>query len=604
MQTKRAVVVNAVVVVFCAMAFAADPTPPAATSNPAAKAFPTANPGAAPAALPIPAQVSQIKVLPDKAPDCTSLANLVASITRGCKSNDDKAIAVYNFMNLTHYHFKGPNQRGGLPVLKEINCYGWSLCGSLHAEESALWRALGWKWRFVGWDGHTTAEAGYDDKWHYLDIFLRFYAWMPDGKGGRTIAGEDDLNNNPKELIEAVYVMDPARKVVYAKDNPVLQNGKTNIRAIPFLTCGDTIADVVDGLKTHKIVGPQEGWTDVIHATGNYSADVNLAPGMALTCTWEVLPNACYWNGTRYIPGHKCRDHKDTRNDPAFGAVLEPYVPTKPNRSWGNGTISFTPDFSSDAVLKSFLSTENVKYANNALVPAEAGKSASVVLQLASPYIITKASCQAAGADALEVSTDGGKTFTPMQMPDFTDAVWGWSIAQVRITFKEALTALKVEAIVQNNPGSLPYLSPGPNQVTVSVADPNELGNNRLMVTYAYKLGSRSKSLEELGASGKELSMGQAAKWSDTITYVQKVFSAKDLPATFAIDCPTPKGAYPVYPRMMFVRREVLSPAAKPLPLPVGAVEAQPAAPDELVTLPNPFLFGAEAGQPAEAKAQ
>ena len=83
-------------------------------------------------------------------------------------------------MQLSHYHFAYPGEPGGLPVLKEINCYGWSLCGGLHAEESALWRQLGWGWRFVGWNGHTTVEANYDGKWHYLDVFLKFYAWKPD----------------------------------------------------------------------------------------------------------------------------------------------------------------------------------------------------------------------------------------------------------------------------------------------------------------------------------------------------------------------------------------------------------------------------------------
>jgi hypothetical protein len=165
--------------------------------------------------------VSQIKVLPDKAPDCSSLKAIVAAVTRGCKTNDEKAIAIYNFMQLTHYHFAYPGEPGGLPVLKEINCYGWSLCGGLHAEESALWRELGWGWRFVGWDGHTTVEARYDGKWHYLDVFLKFYAWMPDpnAPGGRTIAGEDELAHNADTLIRNAFVLDAARKCVYAKNN-------------------------------------------------------------------------------------------------------------------------------------------------------------------------------------------------------------------------------------------------------------------------------------------------------------------------------------------------------------------------------------------------
>ncbi len=160
-----------------------------------------------------PAAVRAIKVLPDKAPDCSSLKSIVESITRECKSNDEKAIAIYNFMQLSHYHFAYPGEPGGLPVLKEINCYGWSLCGGLHSEESALWRQLGWGWRFVGWNGHTTVEANYDGQWHYLDSFLKFYAWKPDASapGGRTIAGEDELTRRSEELIKNAFVLVEAR---------------------------------------------------------------------------------------------------------------------------------------------------------------------------------------------------------------------------------------------------------------------------------------------------------------------------------------------------------------------------------------------------------
>ncbi len=76
---------------------------------------------------------------------------------------------------------------------------------------------------------------------------------------------------------------------------------------------------------------------------------------------------------------------------------------------------------------------------------------------------------------------------------------------------------------------------------------------------------------------------------------VQRTFAAKELPATFEIDVTTPKGDFPVYPRMLFLRREVVSPGAKPLPLPDHA--QQPLAPgpdDELVSLPNPFLIGSQ----------
>ena len=545
--------------------------------------------------LPTPAGlVRQIKVLPDQAPDCASLKAIAETVTRGCQNNDAKAIAIYNFMQLAHYHRAYPGEPGGLPVLKEINCYGWSLCGGLHSEQSALWRELGWDWRFVGWNGHTTVEARYDDRWHYLDVFLKFYAWMPDGKGGRTIAGEDDLNNNAQTLILDAYELDDGRRCVYRKDNAFVMNGaKANWRAPAFLACGDTIADLVGGLKTHRGADHSQGWMGINHATGNYSADVNLAPGFTLENTWDPIPDAWYWAGQKTAPGHTCSGHKDTRNDPGFGLVLEPYVNSKPARSYANGRLAFAPDFANDAFLKSFAGLENVKYADQALVPAEAGKPASVLVSLSSPYPMTRARAVAAGADTMEVSLDG-KTFKPVN-EDFSEAVKGQVKALVKITFKQALKSLRLEGLVQNNAGSLPYLSPGKNRVTVSVADAGALGNNKLAVTYTYRLGARGKSFEQLCDAGKEIAKQHDAKWSDQVTYVQKIFAASELPATFDIDCPTPKGKFPVYPRMMALRREVLAPGSAPAPLPAGAVEAKTNPGDELMALPNPFLAGTEA---------
>jgi len=71
----------------------------------------------------------------------------------------------------------------------------------------------------------------------------------------------------------------------------------------------------------------------------------------------------------------------------------------------------------------------------------------------------------------------------------------------------------------------------------VSVADPKALDKNRLVVTYAYRLGSRTKSFEQLCDEGKEIARQHNARWSDTVTCVQKTFSAADLPDTFEIDC-------------------------------------------------------------------
>jgi hypothetical protein len=181
--------------------------------------------------------------------------------------------------------------------------------------------------------------------------------------------------------------------------------------------------------------------------------------------------------------------------------------------------------------------------------------------------------------------------------------VRGQVSARVKITFKKAMKALKLDAVVQNNSGALPYLSPGRNVVTVSVADPKTLGDNRLVVAYAYRLGSRSKSFAQMYDEDKEIAKAHDATWDDAVTCVQKTFRAGDLPAKFEIDCPTPKGRYPVYPRMLFVRREVLAPGQAPAALPSPVTTPTVGANEELATLPSPWLIGTQLPPAAPARA-
>lgn len=550
-------------------------------------------------------RIRLIQVINNRAPDCTSLQSIVASVTRDCKTNDEKAIALYNFMRLTHYHRAYPSERDGLSVLKEINCYGWSLCGGLHAEQSALWRELGWKWRFVGWPGHTTVEAFYDDRWHYLDVFLKFYAWMPDPSrpGQRTIAGEDDLQARPQELLLDAFVLDPARKVYYARDNRFEMIGdKANWQAPAFLVCGDGLAGIADALKHKNRAGSPEGWASINHASGSYSADIHLAPGFALTNSWDSIADAWFWADSKVAPCHTCGD-KEVRNSPEKGPIVEPYFGSDWKcESYANGEITVRPDLTRTSFLQSFIDVENVQSTPEGLVPTEPGKPARVTLLLQSPYLLTRGSGTATGCEQVEISIDAGKTWKAAPLNDFSSAIKGQTEARVRIPIAKRLEKLELRAIVQNNPFALPFLAPGKNTLTVSVADPRTLGDNRLVVTYAYRKGVRRKSYEELCQEDKELGRGHDASWSTTPTVVQKVFTAQDLPAQFEIDIGTPGEFHPVYPRMLYVRREILGPEQKPLPTPVAPTAPTLAVGEALKTLPNPLLVGTQPPPPRKVR--
>ena len=171
------------------------------------------------------------------APDTSSLKAIVESVTNRGMSNDEKAIAVYDFMRLAFYHWAYPKEKGGIGPLKAINVYGWSLCGGLHTVMGELYEAAGFEYRYRGWrnPGHTTIEVFYDGRWHYLDTFLCFYAWSRDG---RTIANQDDI------IRDADIVLKAGRE----------KRGPANI-----LSCGDTAEGVVKGCNNSRVMGGRGG---------------------------------------------------------------------------------------------------------------------------------------------------------------------------------------------------------------------------------------------------------------------------------------------------------------------------------------------------------
>ncbi len=555
----------------------------------------------APATQPDGATLRQVRVVADKAPDCSTIETIARSVTRDCRTNDEKAVAIYNFLQLALYHRAYPQESGGTAALRALNVYGWSLCGGLHTIQAALWRELGWKWRYIGWPGHTTVEAFYDGDWHYLDVFLKCYFWRPDPKapGGRTIASQADLAADPSLVLDGL-VYDEGRGVYYARaDAPRTVGGEFHWTARPFFVCTDKPEGVIGGVEKRSDRGSPTSWGAIKFENDGYNTDVNLSPGYALTLDWRAEPGAWYWPPDhKDMPMHGCPPRldavdRDYRNCPVIGPVLEPYIGSGGNkRTYASGTLLFEPDLSNDALLAGLADSNNVKVAGGKLVPAEPGKPASITVELACPYVMTRATGRAPGVDKAEISVDGGRTFEPVDLSDFSASVKGRYQALVKLTFTQPVGGLRLAATVQHNRCAVPYLSPGRNTITVTAANPASLGDNRLVVTYVYHTGSRSRTYEQIFGKGEWIAGAKYAEWSDTPTVVQKGFVAKDLPATFTIDVPTPKDKQPVYPRMVLLRREVVAPGEKPLPVPAGAVAPKVGSNDELKTLPSPFLMG------------
>ena len=147
-----------------------------------------------------------LRVTTDRTVDTRSLETIVRDVVRlaGAKTNDEKAIAIHNWLHQAIFHFAYPVEKMGHSVgpLKVINAYGWGLCGGQHTVLKALFETAGWQVRYRGWSdpGHTTVEVLYDERWHYFDVFLKCYFWTKDRK---TVAGQDDINADPSIVLDA-----------------------------------------------------------------------------------------------------------------------------------------------------------------------------------------------------------------------------------------------------------------------------------------------------------------------------------------------------------------------------------------------------------------
>lgn len=506
----------------------------------------------------------------DRAPDTTSLDSLVASITRGCRTDDERAVAIYNYLRYALYHHAYPREPGGIGALKLIHVYGWSLCGGEHTVLAAMYERAGWPWRYRGWSspGHTTVEASYGGRWHWLDVFLKFYCWRPDptAAGGFTIASQEDIVADPG-LLDA-FTLDGARGVVYLRDSPL------DWTAPAYLVCGDALSGVLSGVRSSRDAGSPRGWNAIKFDDPTYSPVPDLGPGMSLTLSWDRVDGGSA--APQAAPQHSCGD-KNYRWCPVIGPLLEPYWAQRRAQSWSNGTFIFAPDLASERCLEAFSSLDNLSWRAGRLAPGDPNRPGVGVVDVSMPYPVVRTSTSPADGLVVEVSTDG----TTWQPPG--NGLVGSYAWKARFTLTRPQDSLSLQAIVQHNQRALPYLAPGRNVLTIG-DDPVDLKRRRAVVSVAYCPGQRSRSLQALADRNEELGRGHGATWSAQPTIARAVVDR--LPATMTIDVPTPPGAEPVYPRMLWIRREVLDqgdPASGDVHAPDSSV---------LAALPDPWRLG------------
>lgn len=471
------------------------------------------------AALPLRAAVEDFKVTASHCVDTTSLESIVRDVTAqaGAKTNDQKAVAIYDWLHHAIFHQAYPTENAPQSVgpLKVLNVYGWGLCGGQHTVLKALYETAGWECRYVGWSdpGHTTVEVKYDGKWHYFDVFLKCYFWSKDRSH---IVSQEEIAADASLVMDAV------------KDG----------RAAPsHLCCGDTPEGIISGVKSRKIAGDSKGWASVTWRDEGYSPKLRLPCGSTLRLEWKGEDKA--WAVSGGAPKHSCGT-KDFRNDPVLGPVFEHYGP----RSWANGSFTYRPDFSQGPDVADISLVE--AKASGGVLTATGGKGVAI-FRLPLPYAWVSAEVQATfdGEGTLSISTDNGKSWKPCAAGDVSKLVKQQYDVCFRAEFAKALRSFAVAAVVEHNRGVLPYLKSGANRLTASAETPPPAGASA-RVTFAWQDATAPAKRPQFNGTG--------------LTYGAEQTVTRELTgAATTFDIPT-GGNTP--PKMLYVERSVRSKGA------------------------------------------
>ncbi len=115
---------------------------------------------------------------------------MAAEVTRGCATDEEKALAIFEFIRTNIQHLSPPGDRENHNPLISMNVYGYGNC-SFHATAFvAMCEAVGVRARVWEVWHHTVSEAFYNNAWHMLDSDIGLSYLMDDN---RTIASVEQL---------------------------------------------------------------------------------------------------------------------------------------------------------------------------------------------------------------------------------------------------------------------------------------------------------------------------------------------------------------------------------------------------------------------------
>jgi hypothetical protein len=447
---------------------------------------------------PAPARVNNLKVLSSQNDDVTTIDNIVASFARPGMTDQERARALWTAA--IKYRHQAPPPDEGLAAdweahdpVKVFNVYGYCMCCCSSAILEALNRADGREARGRILNGHSVPEVKFGDAWHLYDASLITYFPRP-------ADGVDASVDEVRDAVGKWYEQNPGYKGDPSKLSSLMRrdgwtgwkaDGPPLLAACPFLNLGFFPAGTHgwDATMSEYARTPSEVYDYGYH--DGHRALFALRPGESLVR--EAGNRGLHINDDR----HSDWDGPKARAPEGDLKYLNTFLPGYRGGLVGNGVHRYAPDLASGEILAGGESAENLASGGTpALHLAAGGRPGVLVLPMSSPYVylggrlkLTASRKSATDRVAVSVSTNGGRTFAPLWSADAigtSEASIDLSVPirrryafWLKVELESAtpdgagLEALAVEADFQHAPRTLPWLTKGPNTITVAAdADP------------------------------------------------------------------------------------------------------------------------------------
>jgi len=444
------------------------------------------------------AGLNDVKVVTDTSIDCSSMATIARDLWRDCKTDQDKAIAVWYFVRRMHFHWPHIPTWDSMDL---INSYGFALCGYQSTMYCQIAAAGGLKARTMHLPGHVIAEAYYGGAWHMFDCQVGWYALNRKGQ----VASCAEMKADPTLVSKAIEEGRASKPYFQCRDDP-----KSGTNYAAKARAGRTLKPPAKRLV------------------------INLRRGESITRKWSNEGKSWHKPGeTKWTqPGHTCTGQTIDANDPVNWPYWKPYAKVarvrngKPvygqKRYYGNGRMVYAPNLATDHWADALVAaqTRNVEPAKG-LRPVQAGQKAEAVFSFELPYVGVDAWLDAtvvrkADADAVAIHVKGAKggwkkvwsakkTGTlKLEKISLKDAAWfghGYQIkfemTAAKAPADAAVSDLRVTSVFMNNMYALPFFKPGKNVVRVTAAKGADLSANKLTLQYVWAEAGKDKTLEK-----------------------------------------------------------------------------------------------------------